>query len=53
MYNEQGQMLYSKSKGLGPNDGLLGFSGSTVTVRSGSVVFTYGQHGEILYSKPA
>jgi hypothetical protein len=53
VYNETGQMLYSKPKGSGPNDGLLGFTGSTVTVRSGSVVFIYGLHGEIVYSKPA
>jgi hypothetical protein len=53
VYNEAGQMLYSKPKGSGPTDGLLGFTGSTVTVRSGSVVFIYGLHGEIVYSKPA
>ena len=53
VYNETGQMLYSKPKGSGPEDGLLGFTGSTVTVRAGSVVFIYGLHGEIVYSKPA
>jgi hypothetical protein len=69
VYDERGQMLFSKRpdagggaaggcrtplpKGSGPHDGLLGFTGSTVTVRSGSVVFIYGLHGEIVYSKPA
>jgi hypothetical protein len=53
VYDERGQMLFSKPKGSGPHDGLLGFTGSTVTVRSGSVVFIYGLHGEIVYSKPA
>jgi hypothetical protein len=32
-FDEHGMTLFSKAKGSGPNDGLLGFSGSTVTVR--------------------
>jgi hypothetical protein len=53
VYDERGQMLFAKPKGSGPRDGLLGFTGTTVTLRSGSVVFIYGLHGEIVYSKPA
>ena len=53
VYNEAGQMLYSKPKGSGPEDGLLGFTGSTVTVRAGSVIITYGEHGQIIYTKGA
>jgi hypothetical protein len=53
VYDERGQMLFTKPKGSAPQDGVLGFTGSTVTVRSGSVVFVYGLHGEIVYSKPA
>jgi hypothetical protein len=45
--------MFQKARGDGPTDGLLGFTGSAVTVRSGSVVFIYGLHGEIVYSKPA
>jgi hypothetical protein len=52
VYDERGQMLFSKPKGSGPRDGLLGFTGSTVTVRSGSTTFTYGEHGQMLYTKP-
>ena len=33
VFDEHGITLFSKARGSGPNDGLLGFSGSTVTVR--------------------
>ena len=53
VYDEKGMSLFSKSKGSGPHDGLLGFTGSTVTVRFGSVVYTFGEHGQTLYAKAA
>jgi hypothetical protein len=53
VYNKHGHMLFSKPKGSGPQDRLLGFIGSTVTVQAGSNVFTYGEHGQILYGKSA
>ena len=53
VYDEKGMSLFSKSKGSGPQDGLLGFTGSTVTVRFGSVIYTYGEHGQTLYAKAA
>ena len=40
-FDEHGMTLFSKAKGSGPNDGLLGFSGSTVTVGFGSIIYTY------------
>ena len=52
VYDERGHMLFSKSKGSGPHDGLLGFTSSTVTVRSGSVAIIYGPAGQMIYSKP-
>jgi len=52
IYNENGLMLYTKPKGSGPHDGLLGFTGSTVTVRAGSTALTYGENGQVLYGKP-
>jgi hypothetical protein len=39
--------------GSGPNDGLLGFTGSTVTARYGSVIYTYDEKGMTLYAKAA
>ena len=53
VYDEKGMSLFSKSKGSGPQDGLLGFTGSTVTVRFGSVIYTYGEHGQTVYAKAA
>jgi hypothetical protein len=53
VYDEHGITLFSKAKGDGPNDGLLGFTGSTVTVRFGSVIKTYDEHGMTIYSKAA
>ena len=53
VFDEKGMTLFAKAKGSGPHDGLLGFSGSTVTVRFGSVIYTYDEHGQTLYAKAA
>jgi hypothetical protein len=53
VYDEKGMSLFSKAKGSGPQDGLLGFTGSTVTVRFGSIVYTYGERGQTVYAKAA
>ena len=53
VYDEKGMSLFSKAKGSGPHDGLLGFTGSTVTVRFGSVIYTYGVNGQTVYAKSA
>jgi hypothetical protein len=53
VYDEEGRTLFSKAKGSGPNDGLMGFTGSTVTVRLASIIYTYGQDGMTLYAKAA
>jgi hypothetical protein len=52
-YDEHGRMLFSKARGSGPKDGLLGFTSSTVTVRFGSVIHTCDEHGMTIYSKAA
>ena len=53
VYDEHGTTLFAKNKGNGPNDGLIGFTGSTVTVRFGSVICTYGEDGMTIYAKAA
>ena len=53
VYDERGQMLFQKVRGSGPKDGLLGFTGSTVTVRFGSIIYTYGERGETVFAKAA
>jgi hypothetical protein len=37
-----------KTKGAGPNGGLLAFTGSTVAVRFGLVLNTYGKSGDVV-----
>jgi hypothetical protein len=53
VYDQHGRTLFSKAKGSGAKDGLLGFTGFTVTVRFGSVIHTYDEHGMTIYSKAA
>ena len=53
VYDEHGHTLFSKARGSGAKDGLLGFTGSTVTVRFGSIIYTYGERGETLFAKAA
>ena len=51
--DELGQMLFTKASGSGPHDGLVGFTNSTVTVRTGLSITTYDKFGQILYTKGA
>jgi hypothetical protein len=53
VFDEHGRTLFSKARGNGSHDGLLGFTSSTVTARFGSTVFTYDEHGMTLYAKAA
>jgi hypothetical protein len=53
VYDERGTTLFQKIRGSGPKDGLLGFTGSTVTARFGSIIYTYGEHGQTIYAKAA
>jgi hypothetical protein len=53
VFDEHGRTLFAKAKGNGADDGLLGFSGSSVTARFGSVIYTYDEHGMTIYAKAA
>jgi hypothetical protein len=53
VFDEKGMTLFSKARGNGPNDCLIGFTGSTVTARYGSVVYTYDETGQTVYAKVA
>jgi hypothetical protein len=52
VYDQFGNILFSKPRGSAPNDGLAGFTSGAVTIRAGSVAYTYGAGGQLLYSKP-
>lgn len=45
VYNEKGSLLFSKSGTL------VGFTGSSVTIRSGSTDYTYDEKGSLMFSK--
>ena len=53
VYDERGITLFQKARGSGAKDGLLGFTGSAVTVRFGSIIYTYDEHGMTIYAKAA
>jgi hypothetical protein len=50
---ERGTTLFQKAKESGAKEGLLGFTGSTVTARYGSVLYTYDESGMTIYAKAA
>jgi hypothetical protein len=53
VFDEHGRSLFSMAKGSGSKDGLLGFTGSTVTARFGSIIYTYDERGMTIYAKAA
>ena len=53
VYDHHGRTLFMKPRGSGSQDGLLGFTSSTVTIRFGSVIYTYDEHGHTLFAKAA
>jgi len=48
VFDESGHLLFSRPRGNGPNDGLIGYTATTVSVRSGFVVVTYDGAGRQL-----
>ena len=53
VYDEKGRQLFSKPAGTGKDDGLKGYTGSTVNIRRGSVIYTYNEKGQQTYTTPA
>lgn len=45
VYDEKGRQIAAISAGSGPNDGLTGYTSSTVNVRRGSLIYSYDAHG--------
>lgn len=41
IYDEKGRQLRSLASGSGPNDGLVGYTGGTVSIRRGSFDLAY------------
>ena len=45
VYDEKGKQLFTKSAGRGKDDGLKGYTGTTVNIRVGSFIYTYDEKG--------
>lgn len=53
VYDEKGRVLFQKSCGTKPTDGLKGYTSTTVSIQTGSSIVTYDQKGRSLFSKTA
>jgi len=45
LYDDQGRQTAVLDAGLGPEDGLVGYTSRTVSIRRGNVVITYDEQG--------
>ena len=50
VYDEKNRLLMSISAGNKPEDGLMGYTSTTVSVRRGGVVYTYDEKSRLISS---
>lgn len=53
VYDEKGHQIFTKAAGSGPNDGLKGYTSSTVNIRKGPLIYTYDEKGRQVGTKSA
>ena len=53
VYHEKGRQMTIVPAGNGPEDGLKGYTGATVSVRCGAFVFTYDERVRQTLAIPA
>ena len=53
LYDEDGRLLATVPAGSGPDDGLIGFTSHTVSVRRGLMVYVYDVGGRLTGTVPA
>lgn len=55
IYDERGRMLGAAPAGSNsnPNDGLQGYTGTTVSVRRGASIYIHDERGRLLSTAPA
>jgi hypothetical protein len=53
IYDEKGQQAGMVSAGGGPEDGLKGYTSSTVNVRNGNYIYSYDERGIQISMTPA
>lgn len=49
VYDEKGHTLFVRGVGSGPNNGLKGYTNTTVTIQLGNVVQTINERGRTLF----
>jgi len=45
VYNEKGHTMFTQGAGSGPNDGLKGYTSSSVNIQRGAFIYTYNEKG--------
>ncbi|WP_024538543.1 hypothetical protein [Comamonas badia] len=53
VYNERNQVMYARSAGHGPNDGLKGYTSQFVNVQIGKLIYTYNDKGQTVSARNA
>ena len=53
VYNEHGRVICSLPAGSAPNDGLKGYTGSSVSIQRGPFIYVYDENGHQMQSIPA
>lgn len=53
VYDEKGRQLIALLAGAGPRDGLKGYTGTTVNIRSGVMMYTFNERGQPISATPA
>lgn len=53
IYDERGRKLATISAGSGKNDGLTGYTSSTVNIRKGNFIYTYNEKGRTISTTSA
>ncbi len=53
VYDEKGRQMFTAPVGTGKDDGLKGYTGSTVNIRRGNFIYTYNEKGQQTATTPA
>jgi hypothetical protein len=53
VYDEKGRQICTIPAGPGPQDGLVGYTSSTINVRRSQVILTFDERGRQIATAPA
>lgn len=53
VYDEKGSVITTIPSSTKPNEGLQGFTSSSVSVRRGSTIYIYNEKGTVQFTTPA